>query len=144
MDNMTCEEKKVVEELKARTINDLSPKMLEDVSLFYRFAKARNFNLEQAEAMLRKFMIKYVPLSFACYDKDGCAVLVHDLGRADAKVLQIIIHIMKTFLDNYPEYLHTITIINAPAYFTWLFAILKPILPITVIQKIRIYGTGAI
>ncbi|XP_055938946.1 retinal-binding protein-like isoform X2 [Argiope bruennichi] len=148
-------------------------------------------------------MIKYVPLSFACYDKDGCAVLVHDLGRADAKgilnvikktdvtkhlmyivdqlrdkvikesekgnkryqlgkpiltpiydfdeltyakaanmkILQIIIHIMKTFLDNYPEYLHTITIINAPAYFTWLFAILKPILPITVIQKIRIYGT---
>ncbi|KAF8791869.1 SEC14-like protein 2 like protein [Argiope bruennichi] len=224
MDNITYEEKQVVEELKERTIKDVSPKMLEDVSLFYRFAKARDFNLEQAEAMLRKhltwrkelgvdtiltdyqpseFLLKYVPLSIPCYDKDGCAVMVHDLGRADAKGLlnvvkktdvtkyltyflhqmkekvikesengnkryqlgkpiltpiydfdeltyakavnvkglQLVIHTVKTFLDNYPEYLHTITIINAPIYFTWLYAALKPLLPITVIQKIRIYGT---
>ncbi|GBO11699.1 hypothetical protein AVEN_97399-1 [Araneus ventricosus] len=54
MDSITDEEKKMIEELRRRTINEMTPKMLEDVSLCYRFAKARDFNLGLAEIMLRK------------------------------------------------------------------------------------------
>ncbi|GBO23129.1 hypothetical protein AVEN_196933-1, partial [Araneus ventricosus] len=54
MDNITDEGKSMVEELRRRTINEVTPKMLEDASVFYRFAKARDFNLGQAENMLRK------------------------------------------------------------------------------------------
>ncbi|GBN19610.1 hypothetical protein AVEN_209225-1 [Araneus ventricosus] len=54
MDKITDEEKKVMDELRERTINDLTPKLLEDDSLFYRFAKARDFNVVESEAMLRK------------------------------------------------------------------------------------------
>ncbi|GBN27857.1 hypothetical protein AVEN_224224-1 [Araneus ventricosus] len=54
MDNITQEEKNVVDELRKRTINDMTSKLLEDDSVFYRFAKARDFDLVEAEAMLRK------------------------------------------------------------------------------------------
>ncbi|GBN37640.1 hypothetical protein AVEN_139993-1 [Araneus ventricosus] len=52
--NISSEEQAVLEELKRRTIDCVTPKMLEDNYLFYRFAKARNFNLAEAEFMLRK------------------------------------------------------------------------------------------
>ncbi|GBO17671.1 hypothetical protein AVEN_260757-1 [Araneus ventricosus] len=54
MDNITQEEKNVVDELRKRTINEMTSKLLEDDSVFYRFAKARDFDLAEAEAMLRK------------------------------------------------------------------------------------------
>ncbi|GBM52232.1 hypothetical protein AVEN_31050-1 [Araneus ventricosus] len=56
-EDVTPEEKKVVEELRKRTQADLTPKLLEDETLFYRFCKARDFKLEEAEAMLRKHII---------------------------------------------------------------------------------------
>ncbi|GFT11857.1 uncharacterized protein NPIL_508991, partial [Nephila pilipes] len=43
--------------LRRRTIDDISPKLLEDKSLFFRFCKARDFNLKEAENMLRKHII---------------------------------------------------------------------------------------
>ncbi|CAL1286859.1 unnamed protein product [Larinioides sclopetarius] len=46
-------ERQVIEELQRRTESDVSPTMLQDETLFYRFAKARDFNLVSAEAMLR-------------------------------------------------------------------------------------------
>ncbi|CAL1279025.1 unnamed protein product [Larinioides sclopetarius] len=197
--------------------------MLEDASVFYRFAKARNFNLGAAEAMLRKHIawrkelevdtiltdykppelfLKYTSVAFVCFDKTGCAVLTHDVGRSDVKGVlqsakksecikfstyfneqgkeQVIQHsgngnkrfqlgkpifymiydyeeltyskavsitnlhlfgiIVKTFLDNYPEYLKRAMVINAPVYFTWIYAALKPLLSAETIKKIRIYG----
>ncbi|GFR19688.1 hypothetical protein TNCT_587831 [Trichonephila clavata] len=54
LEDMTTEELEVVEELKRRTIKDVTPKMLEDESVFYRFSKARDFHIEEAETMLRK------------------------------------------------------------------------------------------
>ncbi|GBO09123.1 hypothetical protein AVEN_230171-1, partial [Araneus ventricosus] len=108
MDKMTAKEKIVVEKLRSRTINDVSPKMLGDVSLFYRFAKARDFNLAEAETMLRnhiswrkemkidtiltdykppEVLVKYAPTTFICFDKEGCIVRLQDIGRADANGL---------------------------------------------------------
>ncbi|GBM76497.1 hypothetical protein AVEN_102288-1 [Araneus ventricosus] len=52
--NISSEEQAVIEELKRRTIDCVTPKMLEDNYLFYRFAKAQNFNISEAELMLRK------------------------------------------------------------------------------------------
>ncbi|GFS57455.1 hypothetical protein NPIL_501061 [Nephila pilipes] len=51
---ITEDQKKVVEELRRRTFDDLTPKMREDESVFYRFCKARDFDLDEAETMLRK------------------------------------------------------------------------------------------
>ncbi|KAF8791866.1 SEC14-like protein 2 like protein [Argiope bruennichi] len=219
MNTFTEEEKKVVEELRKRTINDVTPKMLEDVSMFHRFAKARDFNLVEAEAMLRKHIawrkemqidtiltdyeppevfLKYVPTSYVCLNKEGCAVRILDTGRIDAKglwnstkkmdfakycafcmeydkdmvfktggsklgkrvfydiydfegmtyanavnmkSLQNAIYILKMYLDNYPESISVLTVINAPVYFTWIYAAMKPVLPPAVIQKVRIFGT---
>ncbi|GFT49348.1 SEC14-like protein 2 [Nephila pilipes] len=52
--NVTAEQQEAINELRRRTINDVTPKMLEDEDIFYRFSKARNFNLKEAEHMLRK------------------------------------------------------------------------------------------
>ncbi|GFU31363.1 SEC14-like protein 2, partial [Nephila pilipes] len=108
LDEIPLHEKKVVEELKRRTINDVTPKMLEDESLFYRFCKARDFVLEDAEAMLRKHITwrmqfqvdsivthykppeavrKYTPYSFIGFDKEDCVIRYVDYGNADLKGL---------------------------------------------------------
>ncbi|GBN11880.1 SEC14-like protein 2 [Araneus ventricosus] len=85
--NISSEEQAALEELKRRTIDCVTPKMLEDNYLFYRFAKARNFNLAEAEFMLRKVLVKYTPSCLMCFDKDGHAVRYTDCGRGDAKGL---------------------------------------------------------
>ncbi|XP_055939898.1 retinal-binding protein-like isoform X3 [Argiope bruennichi] len=218
MDSITEEEKKVINELKKRTINDVTPKLLEDASVFYRFAKARDFNLEEAEAMLRRHLSwrkefqfdtiltdyeppevlkKYGASSLVCFDKEGSAVRLQDWGHLDVKGmcnaatktevakfwvflaerdraelikrggnlekpifspvydledmtyskavnmrgLQYLLYGVKMLIDNFPECVKTITIINAPFYFAWIYAALKRILPTTVTQKMRIFGT---
>ncbi|GFU19219.1 hypothetical protein NPIL_272391 [Nephila pilipes] len=54
--NVTIEQQEVIDELKRRTINDVTPKILEDENIFYRFCKARNFNIKDAETMFRKHL----------------------------------------------------------------------------------------
>ncbi|GFS49416.1 SEC14-like protein 2, partial [Trichonephila inaurata madagascariensis] len=105
--DVTPDENKVIEELKKRTINDLTPKLLEDETLFYRFCKARDFVLDDAEAMLRKHIewrkefhidtiltdfkplevFNYAASSFVCFDKEGHLVRYFDFGNADFKGL---------------------------------------------------------
>ncbi|GFS55722.1 SEC14-like protein 4 [Nephila pilipes] len=102
--SITAEEKNVIDELRRRTIDDISPKMFDDESLFYRFCKARDFNLKEAEDMLRKHLIwrkdqhldsiltdykppevikKYTSTNFLCFDKEGCLVRYIDYGQTD-------------------------------------------------------------
>lgn len=106
LEDLTPEQLDVVEELKERTIKDVTPKMLEDPTLFYRFAKARDFNLKQAEAMLRKHilfrkeydydniltnynppevLLKYTPTNFIGYDNDGHPVRYVSISETDVK-----------------------------------------------------------
>ncbi|GFS67828.1 SEC14-like protein 2 [Nephila pilipes] len=103
---ITIEEQAVIDQLNERTINDVTPKMLEDKTLFYRFAKARDFNIEEAESMLRKHIAwrkemkldtfltdykppevlqKYFPSCILGYDKEGSVVRYQDFGRIDVK-----------------------------------------------------------
>ncbi|GFS67840.1 SEC14-like protein 2 [Nephila pilipes] len=107
-EEISTDEKHVVEELRRRMINEVTPKMLEDESLFYRFCKARDFKLSDSEEMLRKHIswrkevhidtmlseykppeaaVKYIPFSFVCFDKDGCLVRYIDFGDVDIKGL---------------------------------------------------------
>ncbi|GFU19208.1 SEC14-like protein 4 [Nephila pilipes] len=102
--NITVEEKNIINELRRRTIKDVSPKMLEDETLFYRFCKARDFKSREAEEMLRKHIVwrkemqldsimtdykpievveKYLPVNFLCFDKEDCLVQYHDYGQTD-------------------------------------------------------------
>ncbi|GFS67829.1 SEC14-like protein 2 [Nephila pilipes] len=218
---ITIEEQAVIDQLKERTINDVTPKMLEDKTLFYRFAKARDFNIEDAESMLRKHITwrkemkmdtflteyippevlqKYFPSCLLCYDKEGCIVRYQDFGRTDVKYLwnsakkidvyktgvqiiqgdvehsrqlckkqgkfsmksvylynfeglsfsnatdkksiETLMQFFKTYLDNYPETLKCVMIINAPMCFSLMYSLVKPVLPPIVIQKIRVYSTS--
>ncbi|GIY89645.1 retinal-binding protein [Caerostris darwini] len=104
-ENISPEESKVVEELKRRMSKELSPKLLEDESVLYRFCKARDFKLEDAETMLRKHIawrkewkvdticedykprevLKYAASSFVGFDKEGCLIRYYDFGRSDPK-----------------------------------------------------------
>ncbi|GIY81106.1 SEC14-like protein 2 [Caerostris extrusa] len=106
-ENITAEESKVVEELKWRMTKELSPKLLEDETVFYRFCKARDFKLEDAETMLRKHIawrkewkvdticedykqkevLKYAASSFVGFDKEGCLIRYYDFGRSDPKAI---------------------------------------------------------
>ncbi|GFQ71669.1 SEC14-like protein 2, partial [Trichonephila clavata] len=106
--DVTAYEKSVVEELRKRTFHDLTPKMQEDETLFYRFCKARNYDLEEAEVMLRKhiswakemkmdtFLTSYKPPEVLnkyycggvlCHDKEGSVVAYFDIGNLDVKGL---------------------------------------------------------
>ncbi|CAL1281316.1 unnamed protein product [Larinioides sclopetarius] len=218
IEGISPKQQKVIDELRRRTINIVLPEMLEDELLFYRFAKARDFNLLDAEAMIRKSktfieerqlhklltdykppanLVKYVPTTLLCFDKEGCLVHHIDAGRVDAKglwnlakkedllkyfgyiiekdtekifkdkdakpkktlylpifnmeelaystathmkTLQYCLYFLKCYIDNFPERLKCAIVINAPSYFLWAFAVVKKVLPDTVIQKIRIFG----
>ncbi|GFV53743.1 SEC14-like protein 3 [Trichonephila clavipes] len=104
--DLTEYEKSVVEELRRRTFHDLIPKMQEDETVFYRFCKARDYDLEKAEIMLRKHITwakevkietfltsykppevfsKYFPCGFLCHDKEGNVVTYIDVGNIDVK-----------------------------------------------------------
>ncbi|GBN11401.1 hypothetical protein AVEN_70061-1 [Araneus ventricosus] len=106
--------------MRERTINDLTPKLLEDDSLFYRFAKARDFNVVEAEDMLRKHiswrkefqidtiltdyeppevLLKYGASSFVCFDKEGSAVRIQDWGHLDGKGECNFLHIIPLFIN---------------------------------------------
>ncbi|CAL1286877.1 unnamed protein product [Larinioides sclopetarius] len=106
MENISVEEERCMEELKRRTLKDMTPALLEDETLFYRFSKARDFEVNAAEVMLKKHiiwweqykvdriltdhnpsevMVKYVPFYFLGYDREGSPVLYIDFGNADIK-----------------------------------------------------------
>ncbi|GFU58595.1 SEC14-like protein 2 [Trichonephila clavipes] len=106
--DLTSYEKSVVEELKRRTFHDLTPKMQEDETIFYRFCKARDYDLEKAEIMLRKHITwakeanietfltsykppevlsKYYSSGVLCHDKEGNVVTYTDFGKLDLKGL---------------------------------------------------------
>ncbi|XP_054714859.1 SEC14-like protein 2 [Uloborus diversus] len=102
---MSPEEEKAVKELKERLQGTVDEDYGDDL-LFYRFLKARDFNLNAAESMLRKhlewrkeknideFMKTYTPpeilakyflLTDLGYDKDGCLVRYWPIGNVDFK-----------------------------------------------------------
>ncbi|GFS67827.1 SEC14-like protein 2 [Nephila pilipes] len=218
--DITEDEKNVVEELRRRTFDDLTPKMQEDESVFYRFCKARNFDLNEAEIMLRKHIVwakeikldtfmthykrpevisKYYSYGFICNDKEGRTVMYVDFGNMDAKGLwnsakesdglnsgifdmerdlvllnehnkklgkhftklgyiynlknlsfstatnmrgiESMLRFYKMHLDNYPERMKYIYIINAPVYYTIFFTFFKTILSSEIMEKLRFFGS---
>ncbi|KAF8794915.1 SEC14-like protein 2 like protein [Argiope bruennichi] len=99
--DLTNEQKAAIEELKRRTINDITPKMREDETLYYRFLKARDFDLEDSETMLRKHiawrkefqvdtiltdfkppevLVKCLPFTFIGHDREGSPVIYADMN----------------------------------------------------------------
>ncbi|GFU19199.1 SEC14-like protein 4 [Nephila pilipes] len=160
--NITAKERSIIDELRRRTINDLSPKMLEDETVFYRFCKARDFNLKDAEDMLRKHIIwrnemqldtfltdykppevveKYTPCNFLCFDKEDCLVRYNDYGQTDMIGIETCLYFLKIYQDNYPERIKRILMINANSYFSLPFSIIQSILSSAVLKKIRCYKT---
>ncbi|GFS64188.1 SEC14-like protein 2 [Nephila pilipes] len=131
--NVTKEQQAVIDELERRTINDVSSKMLEDEFLFYRFCKARNFNLKEAEILLRKHIDwrkeyqmdtiltdykspevfkTYAPTDFVCFDKEDFVVRYVDFGNVDARGIEFMLFCLKVYQDNYPERLKCCFFIN--------------------------------
>lgn len=102
----TVEQKAAMEELKRRVGGDMKQELYEDTHLFYRFLKARDFNLDHAESMLRKHLqwrkdfsldtiltdytppeglVKFFPGSLIGVDKDQCPVKYFAFGNLDPK-----------------------------------------------------------
>ncbi|XP_071039211.1 SEC14-like protein 2 [Parasteatoda tepidariorum] len=219
LDDIPVEEVLVVDELRKRTIDDCTPKMLEDPALFYRFLKARNFNLKNAEAMLRKHiqwrkelevdtiltdyktpevLQKYFSTGHIGFDKEGCPVSYSSVFKMDTngiikscrdidflkqcicvtnrdlekmfernhktgefisrivyiydmvgmtiakathkKSLEIVMEWITMFQNNFPERMKTVYVINAPSYFSVLFAIVKIVISSDLLKKIQIVG----
>ncbi|XP_015923577.1 SEC14-like protein 2 [Parasteatoda tepidariorum] len=109
IEDVTEDERKAIEKLRRRIEHELTPALLEDKSLYYRFLKARDFNITNAEALIRKHMLlrekykidkfvlkdyeplailnEYYPSGFMCYDKEGAVVRYCDVGNMDMKGL---------------------------------------------------------
>lgn len=217
--NMNYEEEKAVEELEMRMKNGLTLRMREDRSLFYRFLKARDFDVDKAEKMLLKNLIwrkifradtvlqdfkpkeffpLYIEPNKLGFDKDGDMVVyvaagnmdVYDVFKSvklndfmkhwtwfaeknvslleennaktgkyryqaslimDLKNLTLANTIAKMttsvfllfthmYQDNYPERMKSLYVINAPAYYVIVFAILKTVMSSAMIKKIHVFG----
>ncbi|KAG8190658.1 hypothetical protein JTE90_001267 [Oedothorax gibbosus] len=103
-ESVTKDEEQAVEEFRRLTIKNCTSKMLEDETLFYRFMKARDFNMKNAQEMLEKhiawrkefhidtmvtdykppaFLLKYGTISLIGFDKEGSIVRYIDVGRTD-------------------------------------------------------------
>ncbi|XP_054715734.1 SEC14-like protein 2 [Uloborus diversus] len=104
-ENPSPEERQAIEELRSRIENDLSHELKTDKTLYYRFLKARDFNVDQAEAMLRKHITwrkasqienilnwkyqdvitNYITSSPIGFDKEGSPVRYWPVGNLDLK-----------------------------------------------------------
>ncbi|GBN11364.1 SEC14-like protein 2, partial [Araneus ventricosus] len=84
-DEWTEEEKNAVAELRKIMKDEVPPDMYEDKHVFYKFLKARNFNLKQAETMLKN-VLQGFPKSFVGFDQ-GCFTMQPAIGNLDGKGL---------------------------------------------------------
>ncbi|KAF8790822.1 SEC14-like protein 2 [Argiope bruennichi] len=107
LEDLSLKEREACIELKKRVSNDITNESLKnDVNLYLRFLRARDFNLDVAEAMLRnhiawrvanqidtirtsyepeEVVIKYLPLQRIGFDKEGSPVRYFDFGNTDIK-----------------------------------------------------------
>ncbi|GFS58166.1 SEC14-like protein 3 [Nephila pilipes] len=120
----TVEQRAAMEELKKRVGSEMKLELYEDTHLFYRFLKARDFNLDHAEIMLRKHLqwrkdfsldtilndytppeglVKHFPGGLIGVDKNRCPVKYFAFGNLDpigirkaAKFSDIVKHIIQT------------------------------------------------
>ncbi|KAG8180409.1 hypothetical protein JTE90_022758 [Oedothorax gibbosus] len=111
--NLTQEEREAVEELRRRVFKDLQQTNCKDFKenhTLYRFLKARDFDVDQAEIMMRKAYLwkkqnkidtlaeEYTPPKILqeyfknwqiCHDKEGCPVVYLPIGKYDSKGLHM-------------------------------------------------------
>ncbi|XP_054715004.1 SEC14-like protein 4 [Uloborus diversus] len=102
----SVKESEVIEELRRRFKENIGTDKYEDKMMFYRFLKARDFNVDRAEEMLKKHLEwreekkvdtllryykpnevfhKYLSASFVGFDKEGCIVRYIPYGKIDMK-----------------------------------------------------------
>lgn len=102
---LTLSERNAVEEFRRRMENELDPQMKNDYAMLRRFMKARDFNLDKAEDMLRKHLAwsklmkldtikqyntpevltKYFPYARLGWDKEGVPLMYFSAGKLDGK-----------------------------------------------------------
>ncbi|GIY49263.1 SEC14-like protein 2 [Caerostris darwini] len=103
---LTNDQKEAITELRKRVKDVINPTLYEDTHLFYRFLKARDFNLKNSEEMLRKHiqwrkeflvdtilddytsveaLVKHFPGNLIGFDKEQCPVKYFAFGNMDAK-----------------------------------------------------------
>ncbi|KAF8794828.1 SEC14-like protein 2 like protein [Argiope bruennichi] len=107
-DEWSEEEKNAVAELRKIMKDEVPLDMYEDKHIFFKFLKARNFNLNQAETMLRnhlqwrkaiqidtiisdfkpsEVLEKFISQTFIGFDKTGCLIQYAAIGNLDGKGL---------------------------------------------------------
>lgn len=107
LEDLSAEEQSAVTQLRNRMVGYMDPKLFEDVNVFVRFLRARDLNLNAAEAMLRKHIewrkihqiddiANYAPsevlkkyITFNCIglDLEGSPILYFNIGHIDSRGL---------------------------------------------------------
>ncbi|GBM70790.1 SEC14-like protein 2 [Araneus ventricosus] len=107
LEDLSLKEREACIELKRRVSSEITNENLKnDVNLYLRFLRARDFNLDLSEAMLKnhiawrvanqidtirtsyepeEVVIKYLPLQRIGFDKEGAPVRYFDFGNTDIK-----------------------------------------------------------
>jgi len=107
-EDLSSEEQEGVKQLKHRMAGHMDFEMMDDLSLFVRFLRARDLNINAAEAMLRnhlewrkiiqidtiatnftptEVMVKYVTLDIIGNDMEGSPIMYFNLGKIDSRGL---------------------------------------------------------
>nr|XP_033812862.1 SEC14-like protein 2 isoform X3 [Geotrypetes seraphini] len=134
-------------------VGDLSPKQAEALAKFrenvqdvlpslpsqddytlLRWLRARNFNLQKSEAMLRKLGRKIEEIVMI-YDCEGLA-----LKHLWKPAIETYIELLIVYEENYPEYLKYLFVIKAPKLFPVAYNLVKPFLSESTRKKIMVLG----
>ncbi|GIX74372.1 protein real-time [Caerostris extrusa] len=99
-------QREAIEEMKRRVSKDLPRKVYDEAALYYRFLKARDFDVDAAETMLRntlqwrkdnnidkiltdykrpEALAKYLDKLLLGYDKEGCPYFYVAVGKYDVR-----------------------------------------------------------
>ncbi|GIY49262.1 protein real-time [Caerostris darwini] len=104
--DLSSSEREAIEEMKRRVSKDLPRKVYDEAALYYRFLKARDFDVDAAETMLRntlqwrkdnnidkiltdykrpEALAKYLDKLLLGYDKEGCPYFYIAVGKYDVR-----------------------------------------------------------
>uniref|UniRef100_A0AAQ5Z715 SEC14-like lipid binding 8 n=1 Tax=Amphiprion ocellaris TaxID=80972 RepID=A0AAQ5Z715_AMPOC len=134
--DLSPKQAEALEQFRAR-IQDILPQLPAQHDHFLlRWLRARNFNVQKSEAMLRK-LGRNVESITMIYDVEGLG-----LKHLWKPAIETYGEILQMFEDNYPEGLKRLFVIKAPKLFPVAYNLIKHFLSENTRQKIYILGAN--
>ncbi|XP_029366518.1 SEC14-like lipid binding 8 isoform X2 [Echeneis naucrates] len=134
--DLSPKQAEALQQLRERTQDILPQLPAQHDHFLLRWLRARNFNVQKAEAMLRK-LGKNVESITMIYDVEGLG-----LKHLWKPAIETYGEILQMFEDNYPEGLKRLFVIKAPKLFPVAYNLVKHFLSENTRQKIYILGAN--